>query len=539
MNFYIYSSLLNAFISGLLGLIVFLKNRKETANRLFFYLSMAVVFWSLSYWQWLSSNNYFSALFWAKLLSIGSFFIPIFYFHWIVSFFGLNKKNKKIIIFLYFLMFLCISLFFTNLFIEKLSPEFIFPFWPTPGPLYTFYLIFIYFGLVVYSWIILWRQYKKTLGPKRSGIKYIFLGSLIGFGGGATNFFLWYNVPIAPYGNILVAVYPIMLTIATLKYQLFDIKLVTAEMLVFSIWIFGFIRFFFFETFTDGLISGIFLLLLIIIGIILINSVKKEISQREQIEQIADNLKRANTKLKKLNQEKSDFLSFATHQLRTPLTGIKGYAGMVLQGTYGKISGQLKKSTKLLLASSERLLLLIEDFLDISRIELGKMKFIWKKADLTKLTKSVMQELKSKVNGKKVKLIFKTPAEKIPPVIIDEGKIRQAITNLIDNAIKYTPKGKITVSLSADKKNISLTIIDTGIGIKKEDLPNLFKKYSRGSTGQQIKGTGLGLYVAKMMAEAHHGKITAESRGEGKGSKMILVLPIKQTFGAKREIHSN
>ena len=112
-------------------------------------------------------------------------------------------------------------------------------------------------------------------------------------------------------------------------------------------------------------------------------------------------------------------------------------------------------------------------------------------------------------------------------MVIDEGKIRQAITNLIDNAIKYTPKGKITVSLSADKKNISLTIIDTGIGIKKEDLPNLFKKYSRGSTGQQIKGTGLGLYVAKMMAEAHHGKITAESRGEGKGSKMILALPIK------------
>jgi hypothetical protein len=205
----------------------------------------------------------------------------------------------------------------------------------------------------------------------------------------------------------------------------------------------------------------------------LIKSVKKEITQREEIEQIADNFKRANTKLKKLNQEKSDFLSFATHQLRTPLSGIKGYAGMVLQGTYGKISGQLKKSTKLLLASGERLLLLIEDFLDISHIELGKMKFIWQEFDLTKLTKSVTQELKSKVNGKKVKLIFKTPAEKIPPVIIDEGKIRQAITNLIDNAIKYTPKGKITVSLSADKKNISLTIIDTGIGIKKEDLPNL------------------------------------------------------------------
>jgi signal transduction histidine kinase len=311
-----------------------------------------------------------------------------------------------------------------------------------------------------------------------------------------------------------------------LKHELFNTKMMAAELFTVIIWLALAARTF---TSTDSqdISFGIAILFFFsIFGYLLLQSVKKEIEQREEIQEIAEELKKANRRLKKVDQEKSDFLSFATHQLRAPLSGMKNYAAMVLGGSFGKISRQLREGTKLLSESSERLLSLIENLLNSSRIELGRMKFTWSEANLVEMIKSVMQELKSKADNKNIKLIFKTPAEKIPKVKIDEEKIRQVVINLIDNAIKYTLVGKVEVSLSADKNNIQLTITDTGIGIKREDIPHLFKKYSRGSIGH-IKGTGLGLYVAKMMAEAHQGKITVESKGEGKGSKMIFVLPIK------------
>jgi len=171
MTFFIYSALLNAFIAGLLGIVVILKNRRELINRLFFGLSISVVFWSLGYWRWMSLDTHDAALFWIRLLSIASLFIPIFYFHWILTFTELNKKKAKLIASLYSLAIMLTAFSFSPLFISQVIPKLIFPFWPTPGILYGLYLAFIYLGITIYSLFILIDQYKKSEEPKKSDIR--------------------------------------------------------------------------------------------------------------------------------------------------------------------------------------------------------------------------------------------------------------------------------------------------------------------------------------------------------------------------------
>jgi signal transduction histidine kinase len=527
MNFFIYSALLNAFIAGLLGIVVILKNRKDIINKLFFGLSFSVVLWSLSYWQWMSADNFSSALFWSRILSIGSLFIPIFYFHWIIAFAGLNKRKQRLIKSIYAVVFIFLLFSFSNYFIKGVEPKHIFSFWPVPGILYNLYLIFIYFGLTAYSLFILGRQYKVSSGEKKQSIKYIIIGSLIGFGGGATNFFLWYNIPIYPYGNILGSVYPIVFAIATFKYGLFNIKVIATELLTFSIWIFIVVRLFLSETLQERLIDASLLVFLVVSGLLLIRSVLKEVKHREEVEKLAGQLKSANARLKKLDTAKSEFISIASHQLRTPLTVIKGYLSMIKSGDFGQLNKKQKEPMDKVSESSERLVQLVENMLNVSRIEAGRIQFNFSDIQLENLVKSVVDELTTKAKLKSLRLNLKLPSEPLPKLKLDEEKMRQVIMNLIENSIKYTDQGSVSVELRREGENIKFSVVDTGAGIKKEDMGKLFQKFSRGTGATaSMEGTGLGLYVARQMVEAHKGKIWAESEGEGMGSKFCFTLPV-------------
>lgn len=527
MTFFIYSALFNAFVTGLLGAVVILKNRKDIINKLFFGLSFSIVFWSLSYWQWLSADNYSSALFWSRMLSIGAFFNPVFYFHWILAFTGLNKQKKFLIRFIYAAALVFLLFSFSHYFVKGVEAKYIFSFWPVPGTFYSLYLFFIFIGLVVYSLIILWQQYKITVGPKRQNIKYIIVGSLIGFGGAATNFFLWYDVPIYPYGNALVSLYPIVFAIATFKYNLFNIKVIATELLTFSIWIFIVVRIFLSETLEERLVDGGLLIFLIVSGLLLIRSVSKEVKHREEVENLANQLKSANARLKKLDTAKSEFISIASHQLRTPLTVIKGYLSMIKSGDFGRLNKKQVEPMDKVSESSERLVLLVENMLNVSRIESGRVQFNFVEIQLEDLVKSVVDELVTKAKIKSLRLNLKLPSEKLPKLKLDEEKMRQVIMNLTENAIKYTDQGSVNVLLKREEKNIKFSVTDTGAGIRKRDMGKLFQKFSRGTGATAaIEGTGLGLFVAKQMVEAHHGKIWAESEGEGKGSIFCFTLPV-------------
>jgi len=249
---------------------------------------------------------------------------------------------------------------------------------------------------------------------------------------------------------------------------------------------------------------------------------------KQEVKKATADLRAANKQLKELDAAKSEFISIASHQLRTPLTVIKGYISMMLEGTFGKLTKEETVSLEKVYESNERLIQLVENLLNISRIESGRLQFNFEIMQLEEVVENVVDELAGSAKRKGLRLEYKKSSKPLPKVKIDEEKIRQVVMNLIDNAIKYTKQGGITIKLEQIGKNIQFCVIDTGVGISKEDLDNLFKKFSRGKGSSVIhtEGTGLGLYVGKMMIEAHQGKIWAESKGKDRGARFCFVVPI-------------
>lgn len=240
-------------------------------------------------------------------------------------------------------------------------------------------------------------------------------------------------------------------------------------------------------------------------------------------------LESAYKKLQKLDKAKSEFVSIASHQLRTPLTAIKGYLSMVLEGDYGKLPQEASKPIDNVYESNERLIKLVNSLLNISRIEAGKMKLEKSEFPLEGLLKEMIQVFSARANKKKLKLKFEKPKTEIPKIRADREKLREALSNLLDNAIKYTHRGGITIKLKAIKNKVRITIADTGEGMIKEEIAKIFQSFSRAGAGRKfwVEGAGLGLYVAKKFIQMHKGKIWAESPGEGQGTTFYIELPVK------------
>jgi signal transduction histidine kinase len=247
-------------------------------------------------------------------------------------------------------------------------------------------------------------------------------------------------------------------------------------------------------------------------------------------------LKNSNVKIQKayeqlqvLDKAKTDFLSIASHQLRTPLTSIKGFLSLVLEGSYGKISKKVREALEKSFLSSQRLNDLIENLLNISRIESGRISFDITQNDILSSIDKLISTLKVVAQSKGLKLVYHKPKKKIPPFNFDKVKIEEVISNLIDNAIKYTKEGQVEVSVEyhSRKKTIEVSVKDTGMGIQKDELDYIFEKFQRGKDTNSIytEGIGLGLYFCQELAKAHKGKIEVSSPGVGKGSTFTLVLP--------------
>lgn len=235
-----------------------------------------------------------------------------------------------------------------------------------------------------------------------------------------------------------------------------------------------------------------------------------------------------NVQLKKLDEAKSEFISIASHQLRTPLTVIKGYISMMLEGSFGQLNTQEVESLHKVYESNQRLIDLVEDLLNISRIESGRLQFNWANENMEDLVSSVVDELQQNAKKKKLQLEYLAPPKRLPQVKMDAEKLRQVFMNLVDNSIKYTEQGSVRVSVKLEEGAIVTRVSDSGMGIDPADLPNLFQKFSRGKGMSLVhtEGTGLGLYVAREMVAAHGGKIWAESPGKGRGSTFVVSLPM-------------
>lgn len=246
-----------------------------------------------------------------------------------------------------------------------------------------------------------------------------------------------------------------------------------------------------------------------------------------ELQELNSKLKRANDQLQELDKLKDEFVSLASHELRTPMTAIKGSLSTILEGYAGDISSQAKEFLAAAYNENDRLLRLVNNLLNISRIEAGRMNYTIGNMDMDKVIAEVVTNLGNVANEKSLFLKYEHDGP-LPYVEADSDKVREILFNIIGNALKFTHKGGVTVKVHFDGTMVVTSITDTGSGITKEDQDLLFKKFSQVQQKNYARpqgGTGLGLYICRIMVEDMKGKIWLEST-QGVGSTFYFSLPI-------------
>lgn len=247
---------------------------------------------------------------------------------------------------------------------------------------------------------------------------------------------------------------------------------------------------------------------------------------QQKVEDATRKLRRTNEKLRRLDEIKDDFISMASHQLRTPLTSVKGYVSMVLDGDAGRLTPLQRKLLNQSFVSSQRMAYLISDLLNVSRLRTGKFIIDAAPTNLAKVIQDEVDQLQETVKGRNLTLNY-THSDRFPTLMVDETKMRQVIMNFIDNAIYYTPSGgHIEVTLSETPKTIQLTVTDNGIGVPRPEQHHLFTKFFRARNAKHARpdGTGLGLFMAKKVIIAQGGAVIFKSQ-QGKGSTFGFTFP--------------
>lgn len=333
---------------------------------------------------------------------------------------------------------------------------------------------------------------------------------------------------IGLYGLLVLPIALIILVFSITNLGLFQFRLLGSQILAYILILTVGSQFLFLQDSSESLLSIITLAISIIIAVLFLQNSYKETHAREKIEDLANQLSVSNSRLQELDKQKSEFISIASHQLRTPLTAIKGYISLLLEGSYGKMNAEVEDVLNKVYSVNDRLVHLVEDLLNVSRIEAGRIQYNFQPTQLADVVKELHDMFAMAAKSKGLEFTLSLPKEMLPQIIADPNKIKEISSNLIDNAIKYTPSGFVKVSLEKVGENARITIQDSGIGIKPEDMPNLFTKFvrSKETSRMVVGGAGLGLFVGKSFVQAHGGRIWAESEGPGKGSTFIIELPI-------------
>ena len=516
--------LLSAIFVFLLGVLVLLKNRRSKLNALFTLLCLSLILWFFGTFMMFGSKEDAQAIFWDRFVYAGVVFIPILMYHFSLVF--SKTKNKKSLLAGYILSLIFLFLSRTDYFVSGLYRYS----WGYHTQARFFHHIFLIFFSVYLAlfFINIYKYYRKVeILIERIQAKYIFLAFLVLLTGSIA-YLPAYGIDVYPSAYVSGLIFAIILAYAILKHHLMNIRVIATEFFVGLIAIVLFIELLFSKSFGEILLRAVILFAFSFLGWSLIKSVIKEISRRLELEVLTEKLEKAYRDLKRLDMAKSEFISIASHQLRTPLTAIKGYISMILEKTYGKVPEKINNVLKNVGLSNERLIKLVNDLLSISRIESGKMEIKMENLQVEDIISSVTEELKNIIKEKNLYLKFEKPKTPLPRIMIDGDKIRQVILNLTDNAIKYTNQGGITVHVRKLKTELQIIISDTGEGLTRGEIAKMFESFSRGSAGTRLytEGAGLGLYVAKKFVEMHKGKIWVKSEGRGKGSAFYIELPI-------------
>jgi len=263
-------------------------------------------------------------------------------------------------------------------------------------------------------------------------------------------------------------------------------------------------------------------------------NVKKLSETDAALMNMISDLNRVNKELRTLDAMKDEFLNVTTHELKTPITPIKIQSQLWLDGAYGRISKEQRHSFEIVLRNAERLSNLIDDLTTISKLQTQKLKFNFRKTRVDRLVKQVVSDYQRQAQKKKIRLGANLP-NRLSPVLGDEQRLLQVLANLVDNAVKFTERGNVTVSAEHSGDQVIVRVADTGIGIPEQASHRLFSKFFQAdqSITRKYGGTGLGLAICKAIVEKHGGEIGFSS-APGKGTTFSFSLPLFKKRGKKK-----
>ena len=528
-------SLVTLFLIALLLVTVLLENPRNRINLFFAALSFAVALWIGNNVLADHVQSYALALFLTRASILWSALLPLLFNELVFSlYFQSDTASRKIIRGVRVVSLSTIGsmllLSGTTLNIRNITQgvagvEY------QPGVLY--YVLFAYFLAVFgYAFMKLVQVLRTSRDARKAQAQFMLLGTLVSVVMGVlTNIVL----PLAGYSWVNVFGPPAVLffvgftALAILRHHLFAIKVIVTELLVFVLWTFILLRTLLSETSTDIYANGALFAITVVTGVFLIKSVIREVQGREEIQRLYKELEVKNEKLTELDKLKSQFLSITTHELSTPLTIVRNFISLMLDGSYGIVPPAAEEAGRQVFERVTDMAHSVDTYLNVSRIEQGKISYSFAHTDLSHIVTLAVQGLKANAEKKKLSLSLTVkPGAEALHGNYDAPKITEVVINLVDNSIKYTPQGSVHVTLEKVGQRARVTIQDTGVGMTEKTKAGLFKLFSPGEDSKKINpaSTGVGLYVTKAHVDAHKGSLTAHSDGPGKGSTFVLELPL-------------
>lgn len=523
--------LISLSIHAVLLWILFQYGRKSAGGRAYAVAILGIAGWVLPMFLY-RAHVFGYVIEWARLLYVMSTFTSVTFFYFTLVF--PNEKVKRWVKYALFAETLAViglllhpTLIIKGVTVMQHSEDIIL--W---GPLYPVFSSHISLFFLA-GFYVLYKKWKKAKGILKRQIANIFWGYFF-----ASNLAMTTNL-ILPWfgyfelnwlGQFFSTIVAVFTTYAILRNRLMDIKIIATEGFILTLNLFLLFQVILSNTASALILNAVIAFAVICVSYLLLISVRQEVRRRQEISHLAESLEKANKRLKILDRQKTEFLSIASHQLRTPLSIIKGYIELITDGAYGKIQKKMKTVLTDMDQSNERLVKLVDEFLNISRIEQGRTKYSFDYHDMNQLIESVVKELTDRAKNAGLRISWKANA-KASDIYMDDEKVRHIVFNYIDNAIKYSGKGTIKVFTTMEDRGISVRVVDEGMGFGPEDEAAFFHKFYRGKNveGTNVNGTGLGIYVCRQFAEAHGGHVWAHSPGPGKGSEFGFWIPKQRT----------
>ncbi len=528
MEYQIITLLTAAIFNAALGYIV-LRGRHDVTAALFALGTTAVALWSVNIAFFLLTDDLEHALLFANAYYVAAAAIPLMTLYFFFYFLGYRRPRPRDLLYALPLIFSIAALAADK---HILIQEIYYAAYGKNVVLNTasyavYILYFLFFAFFPYLHLakIYFATEKKD---EKTQIALIFFGTLISFIFGMIfNLFLpalgnYQHIWLGPIFSLIMVA---SLAYAVFKHRLFNVRIVVAEVAFIGLLIILLFDLFVSDSTEEIAFKLATLASVAVFGFLIVKGIYKEVRIREQVAYLAEKVAVANERLEEMEQQKTEFVSIASHQLRTPLTAIKGYTSMLLEGSFGTLGDGAKNAARKMYNASQRLVRLVEDLLTMSRIEQGRITYEFSAVDIESLLRKVIDGKRGEIDARGLGVVFQSEERSAGHLVQgDHAKLGQAIESLLDNAIQYTSEGFIKVFLAKDRMlgKVRISVSDTGEGMDSYELKTLFENIEN---EPPTSITGIGLYIVNQVVKAHRGKLWADSPGRGAGSTFFIELP--------------